>query len=396
MTTAPAAAALVSTVEQLWPDARVEVVRARRPDPTARADLVVLPDSRRPRLLLPTSRRAAAGAVNRFSAAASRREVLARTAASAAFRLGATGLLPERIRVHGGSDDSLADHLAAQLGERSIDFSLGIGPARVNRKPVLQLFAPDGRTVGFAKVGTTDTSRADVTAEAQALGTLTGRRLTTLRAPRPLYVGEWRGLVVLVQEHLAVPARRLLRGRTPTPLAAMDELTDAFPGDPVPLTQLPWWDRCSRQGSLAPDPLLAGRFQHALDRLAAAHPDPVDVGAWHGDWTPWNMAPDGDRVLVWDWERFETGVPRGLDRMHHAVNVATLAHGHAPDVVRRALVEAGADPARGAGRPTGAAYLVAVTARYLAMSAAPTGELIVPRAEAMLVALERWLDRTDA
>lgn len=40
--------------------------------------------------------------------------------------------------------------------------------------------------------------------------------------------------------------------------------------------------------------------------------------AWHGDLTPWNVSrgPDG-RLLVWDWERFGTGVPLGFDAVHH-------------------------------------------------------------------------------
>src|SRR5690606_24315163 len=40
-------------------------------------------------------------------------------------------------------------------------------------------------------------------------------------------------------------------------------------------------------------------------------------GSWHGDLTAWNMAPAGDHVLVWDWERFAPDVPVGFDALHH-------------------------------------------------------------------------------
>ena len=40
--------------------------------------------------------------------------------------------------------------------------------------------------------------------------------------------------------------------------------------------------------------------------------------AWHGDLSPWNLAPTSDgRLFVWDWERYETGVPLGFDALHH-------------------------------------------------------------------------------
>jgi hypothetical protein len=44
----------------------------------------------------------------------------------------------------------------------------------------------------------------------------------------------------------------------------------------------------------------------------------VGWGSWHGDWTPWNCSSRrGGGVLVWDWERFAHGVPRGYDALHY-------------------------------------------------------------------------------
>ena len=59
----------------------------------------------------------------------------------------------------------------------------------------------------------------------------------------------------------------------------------------------------------------------ALDALAvvAGRGGDWEFGAWHGDWTAWNMARHGDRLLLWDWERFEVGVPIGWDALHHAL-----------------------------------------------------------------------------
>ncbi len=61
----------------------------------------------------------------------------------------------------------------------------------------------------------------------------------------------------------------------------------------------------------------------------------LPAGAWHGDWNPGNCAVVRDRVLVWDWERYETGVPAGFDALHLCLQSA---------------IGSGADPSAAAGR----------------------------------------------
>jgi hypothetical protein len=39
-------------------------------------------------------------------------------------------------------------------------------------------------------------------------------------------------------------------------------------------------------------------------------------GAWHGDFTPWNMARLSEGNYLWDWERAAPSVPLGLDLCH--------------------------------------------------------------------------------
>ncbi|WP_162599851.1 phosphotransferase [Nocardioides solisilvae] len=383
---------LRATVLRLWPGASAEVVRARRPDPTAEAELLLLPHARSPRLLLPVLPAAAAGSVRRWSATAGPAEVGARALASAVLQAGGTRLLADRLRVHRApaardADESLAAALARWLDVPATAFSLGVGPARVNRKPVLQLFDPRGRTLGFAKLGDSPTAARHVREETAALRVLAGADLTTLRAPALLHAGTWRDVDVLVQEDLRVGPVAALARRPGLLGRAAAELTTAYAEDARPLTALPWWAGLLDRARTAPDRATTDRLVRAADRVAARWPGPLPVSAWHGDWTPWNMAPGrgrdgGPALLVWDWERFETGVPAGLDAVHFAVNAATRRLGTSARVVREALGGAGA---------VEAAYLVAVTARYLEMSAAPGGALVVPRALATLEALESLL-----
>src|SRR3954468_7328706 len=88
-----------------------------RPGP-AIADYVVVPDARRPRLLVPsTSRRVAAAAVRRYAEPQSRSAKLKRDAVAAALRTGASGLLlRDRIRVSGPAGNSIDGYLREALG----------------------------------------------------------------------------------------------------------------------------------------------------------------------------------------------------------------------------------------------------------------------------------------
>ena len=131
------------------------------------AHFVAVPNARKPRLLVPAgSRRVAAGAVRRYAQPAARSARFKRDLAALALRTGADrALLRDRITVTGA--DSIEEHLRRVL-DRDLTVSVHIGPARANRKPVLQLLAPDGTTVGFAKLGTNALTRRLVRAETVA------------------------------------------------------------------------------------------------------------------------------------------------------------------------------------------------------------------------------------
>lgn len=50
----------------------------------------------------------------------------------------------------------------------------------------------------------------------------------------------------------------------------------------------------------------------------------VEVGAWHGDLSPWNIASRrGGVPLVWDWEAAASGRAIGADLLHSLVMVST-------------------------------------------------------------------------
>jgi hypothetical protein len=115
----------------------------------------------------------------------------------------------------------------------------------------------------------------------------------------------------------------------------------------------------------------------------------LPLGAWHGDWTPWNCAAAGGAVALWDWERFATGVPLGMDALHHDLQTALARPGAISPDLPRSLLATAPDRLRGwelddrQARSTAVAYLVEICSRYLADDQAAAG--------ARVGALDSWL-----
>jgi len=386
-----AAGALIETLHLLWPDAdAVTLTRSRR---TSRAGhhLIAIPNAASPRLLVPLENRAAASrAMRRFSASLSVKATAERLAGAAALRVGGAALFADRFSIDHRGDDALSDHLAEIFG-RPVTFSIGVGTARVNRKPILQVFDERGHSLAFVKVATGQESQVDVRGEATALERLGTREWETMEIPRLIHRGEWRGLFLLVITSLHTRARQPKRAGPP--IRAMDELARSFDEGAQRLDEAPWWDRTIAQAELIPDPEQRRAYQFAAERLAdLAGARRRAIGAWHGDWTSWNMAWRGERVQVWDWERFQTGVPVGLDRYHYYVNDSVvLGGGDIAAAIDRGLRTAGAAPEDREQLVSASSYLLTMASRYLPAAHRDGGHLIRERSVATLEVLDRWL-----
>ncbi len=182
------------------------------------------------------------------------------------FALGPGG----RVLVSDGAD-TIETYLSDVLGH-PVRAVLHVRPARrANRKPVLEAHGPAG-LVGFVKIGDSTKAQALVRHESDVLSMLAEHPLKVISTPTVLHHGIWRDLDVLVMAPLPITGR------------------------PIP-----------------------------PDLLNAAVAEIAGLGdwAWHGDFAPWNISPATDgRLLVWDWERFATGVPLGFDAVHHFLHRA--------------------------------------------------------------------------
>jgi hypothetical protein len=343
------------------------------------AEYLVVPGARRPRLLVPTgSKRVAAAAVRRYAEPQGRAARLKRDAVVAAIRTGAAGvLMRDRITVTGPMDAGIDGHLRAVLG-RDLSVSIHIGPARANRKPVLQLIAPDGETFGFGKLGTGPLTQRLVRAETTALTALGHVGLSKLTVPEVLHAGQWRGLQVLIQSALPVwlPRAPLTRRRL---TAAMLDVAGCCGFSTGTLGASAYWAELRSRLTAVADRAEAVALASAADVLARRAGDTtLRYGAWHGDWAPWNMANLADALLVWDWERFTSGVPVGFDAVHYELQKRIQSTGDAADAVEATVTRAGELLAPFAVAPdarelTALLYLVDLATRYLSDRQAEAG-----------------------
>jgi hypothetical protein len=299
----------------------------------------VLPDLRRPRVLVPlASRRAAAEAVRQYSDGMTQRARLAKAAVGLGL---AGGVVQWGLRRRGlvvaaagpAAGSLLGDHVPAALGRSDLAAAIVLGPVRPNRKPVVQLIGRDGRPVGYMKVGWNELTQRLVRAEADMLARLAGAGPRSFTAPDLLHQGRWQGLDITISS--ALPHRLWRRGRRYAlpPVAVSAEIAALGGVTAASLGESGWWAGL-RERLVPVRQALEGQAAVTLDatleRLDAQAATRLAFGTWHGDWGPWNLRATGERLLVWDWERSGDGVPLGFDLLHFGYQTALQGLGQPP------------------------------------------------------------------
>jgi hypothetical protein len=357
-----------------------------------------VPNAHSPRVILPAHNRSAAlRGIASFSQGHSFSERFRALFLSGAF---ATGLAPLllRDRLYVGAGPGIEHALASAL-DRDLAIAIHLGPPRANRKPVLLLLTPGGRTIGYAKVAVNDLTSRLVRSETRALRHLADARLKDVTVPRLFYEGEWNGHPLLVQEALPVgvqtdrPTRRQLL-RCVTQIVGLTKVRERR------LSHSPY--RRALEERIV---TLGARPEAAPLRAALRHlPDVcMPFGAWHGDLTRWNIASTARRAFVWDWERLALDAPAGFDALHYDLNECVQAGVH-PGVHR--WLDSGSrllcDPliADTGLRPHAvstvmALYLIDLATRYLHDRQAESGSHLASVDDWLLPALEGLQERAS-
>ena len=377
-------------IEALWrKDARVARGSGGR-DQSGESYLVV-PSSHRPRFLLPAERRPAAGSLRTFNRLRPPATRAARSAVAAAIHLGLQSLVA-RDRVVVDPRGSFLGELRRVLGREEVLCAIGLAPRGPNRKPVLQVFSPEGDPIAFVKVGWNETTRRRVEREATGLSAASAAQ-GPLRVPDLLHAGPWGHLHLSVTAPLPREVRRFTGDRQP-----LDEGRALWSvgGTAVDLASSPYFERLRGRAEGLPEGPRRSTVLALLDRTAHRFGDvSLAVGACHGDWVPWNMARLGDRVYVFDWEHWRDDAPVGFDVLHW--------HFQIPFIRDRRPVPQAWDAARRTARPdlvaagldeTGIAALSPVYLAELTLRAAESLAAGGMRNERWETAIDPLLDET--
>jgi hypothetical protein len=201
--------------------------------------------------------------------------------------------------------------IQAALGDPALLVSIGVGPPRRNRKPVLMLIRPSGEVVGFAKVGWSDFTRELVVNEFDLLKQVDGRLPPPLQSPAPIELIHRGDQAIAIST--AIPSSDWSRRRGLTP-EQIDTIGRTIDHRWISVAEMDWL----RQ------PLFGDRSDDSQKRLEAAVAgvadhfanDSVEVGLWHGDLNPWNLISNRTGVGVIDWEFGGRDRPVGQDRRH--------------------------------------------------------------------------------
>ena len=322
------AAFLTEICDLLWPPAPTGV--AALATAGSSSNLMVLPNLRHPRLVVAPDRRVAAAAVRRYGEPRSASSRWGQRGLSLLMRSGVGGaVLRKRVRVRPPSGTSTIESYLSEELQQELRISMYLGAARANRKPVLQLIAPDGDTGRLRQArrrprSTQQLVRAETATPCTALGRERLPGAPCARGPAATALARacrcWcsrRATGGLPPGH-AARRRRLaeamhagrgprLTPATPGPLALRATARAGWPTGPdarpdgVPGVAAARRCSGSRHGRRHDSSLR--RLARRLDALE--HGDPRRRGCWSG--TGSGSQP---------------GVPLGFDALHHALQTA--------------------------------------------------------------------------
>lgn len=234
-----------------------------------------------------------------------------------------TGLAPillrHRVHVSGRND------LASVFGHGDPCCAFLTGTAGPHRKLVVQCMDRDGGILGYAKVSRAPAVHALLANEAATLQTLHDTGLRSALLPRLLRHATHGGTAVLATGTVAGAAGPRSFRLQATHLAFLDEL--AARTSPVEGGAL--LDMWRAQVHGVADRLSTAwrvRLASTLRKLAPAAALIAPRGWAHGDFTPVNCFPHGDRLFVFDWEYAGGTYPADFDliRFLDAVTRARL------------------------------------------------------------------------
>jgi hypothetical protein len=235
--------------------------------------------------------------------------------------IGAGALQGEKVCLEEDSLQRLETMVASVMGVEGVRLAFYMGVPSPHRKVTAQLLSPDGKTLAYAKLATSELAKRALQTEKRALLRLSQSALLQGTVPELLGSLDWQGgTIVLITMGPPTPGPRELSS------VHLDFCTQLFQSFRVhqSFVESPMWSsilqRWLRLKQSSPQTLPAN-VGPALERL---HDElggvsmPLSVA--HGDFAPWNTRLGARSLFVLDWER----ACEGMSPLYDAFNFQAL------------------------------------------------------------------------
>lgn len=292
-------------------------------DATPIETFTTLPNSTRPRLLVPMSGRVARSALRQYNDGMTQVARIRKASVGTVLGIGGARLLGGRVHLLPASESppisALMDDLRGVFDRRRLEIAVFVGERdRPNRKPVLQVSTDRGEVLGYAKVGWNPSTRRLVANEGRVLRQMAATPPMTFRTPGLLHEGRFGDLGFIVVSAFGHTLLRRGRFGTAAPFAVVREIALRAGSETSTLSASEYARGMSERIEAIADDARRAMLAELHESVETQAGEALLMfGSWHGDLTPWNMSRTRSTPYVWDWERSGGPVPIGLDVLHH-------------------------------------------------------------------------------
>ena len=235
--------------------------------------------------------------------------------------IGAGAVQGEKVWLEEDNLQRLETMLGSVMGVEAVRLAFYLGVPAPHRKVTAQVLTPDGKTLAYAKIATSQLAQAALKTERRALWRLSQSAGLQGTVPEVLGSLEWRGGTILLIT--MGPPRPGPRGLSSAHLRFCTQLFQSFRGHQT-FVESPMWSSMSEiwlhlQRS-SPETLPAD-LGPALERLhEELGPVNMPLSLAHGDFAPWNTRLGERSLFVLDWER----ASEGMTPLYDAFNFQAL------------------------------------------------------------------------
>ena len=233
----------------------------------------------------------------------------------------------------------LLEHIKDVLKIKDLTFAISLGTPGPHRKPVIQLVAPDGKTLGYAKVGWNEATNVLVKREAEILQQLSNVPFNSFLTPSVLYAGWWADRFICIQSCPGGKTEFAPQRLTSHYLFILKELADFHKCQILHKESSFWKNLLQRIESIQ-----SAYYRYVLEQGVCR------VEKWlgnaslpfhmrHGDFAPWNAYKMNGKLFLFDWEYADREALGGWDLFHFIVQTLWLLEKRTPPEIYNAVLK---------------------------------------------------------